>query len=469
MKLNNTFIKKTKIIATAGPTFETEELMEKMFKNGVNVVRLNISHGDQEEHGKRIKAIKKVRAKLDLPISILLDTKGPEIRIHQIEGGKIKVKRDELLQIYCKEEIVGKNSKFSVTYNDLANTVKIGQLIMVDDGKLSLIVKNIDQKNGIVTVKAENNHFIGTKKAVNIPGADLTLPFLNTHDKDFIKWGIKEGIDYVAASFVRNQKDLIDLRKFLDQNGGTEVLIMSKIEALKAIENLNEIINHSDAIMLARGDLGVEIPYYEVPFYEKLVIEKCRAWGKPIVIATQMLDSMMENPRPTRAEVTDVYYAAIAGTDATMLSGESASGDFPLEAVETMARIDLEAEKNYNYLDSYEKAYAYVDSSNAETAYLVAKQALTNDAKYVAVFSEKGRMINALSRFRANAIILGFIKDKNKVNKFGSTYGVYAQHHTNLSDYNDDKKVRKLLIDAGIKKNAKVLLATKKEFRKITV
>ncbi|BDV03754.1 MAG: pyruvate kinase [Candidatus Hepatoplasma scabrum] len=469
MKLNNTFIKKTKIIATAGPTFETEELMEKMFTYGVNVVRLNISHGDILEHGKRIKVIKDVRAKLGLPISILLDTKGPEIRIHQIEGNKIKIKRNDILQIYCKKEILGSDKKFSVTYKDLANTVKIGQLILIDDGKLSLIVKSIDKENGIVTVKSENNHFISTKKAVNIPGADLTLPFLNTHDKDFIKWGIKEGIDYIAASFVRNKKDLIELRKFLDINGGKEVLIMSKIEALKAIENLNEIINYSDSIMLARGDLGVEIPYYEVPFYEKLIIEKCRAWGKPIVIATQMLDSMMENPRPTRAEVTDVYYAAISGTDATMLSGESASGDFPLESVETMARINLEAEKNYNYLDSYEKAYAFVDSSNAETAYLVAKQALTNDAKYVAVFSEKGRMINALSRFRANAIILGFIKDKSKVTKFGVNYGVYTKHHANLSDYNDDHKVRKLLLDCGIKKNTKVLLATKNEFRKITV
>lgn len=469
MKLDNTFIKKTKIIATAGPTFETEELMEKMFKHGVNVVRLNISHGDMEEHGKRIKVIKKVREKLDLPISILLDTKGPEIRIHQIEGNKLKVKRNDILEIYCKKEILGRDNKFSVTYKDLANTVKIGQLIMVDDGKLSLIVKAINKENGIVTVKSENNHFIGTKKAVNIPGADLTLPFLNEHDKEFIKWGIKEGIDYVAASFVRSQKDLINLRQFLNKNKGQDVLIMSKIEALKAIENLNEIINHSDSIMLARGDLGVEIPYYEVPFYEKLIIEKCRAWGKPIVIATQMLDSMMENPRPTRAEVTDIYYAAISGTDSTMLSGESASGDFPLESVETMARINLEAEKNYNYLDSYEKAYAYVDSSNAETAYLVAKKALTNDAKYIAVFSEKGRMINALSRFRANAIILGFIKDKAKVTKFGANYGVYAKYYPNLGDYASDEKVRKLLIECGIKKNTKVLLATKQEFRKITV
>ncbi len=469
MKIENTLKKKTKIISTMGPTFENEDMIREMFKRGVNVVRLNTSHGDVAEHGARIKSVKKIRKELDLPISLLLDTKGPEIRVHQIENKKMAVKIGDKLTIYCKKEIIGKDGEFSVTYTDLATTVSKGSIIMVDDGKLTLKVTSIDKSKGIVKVTAENTHYIGTKKAINVPGADLTLPFIAKHDEDFIKWGITQGIDYVAASFVRDGNDLDALRKLLDDNGGKDILIMSKIEALKAIHNLNEIISKSDAIMLARGDLGVEIPYYEVPFYENLIINKCRAWGKPITIATQMLDSMMDNPRPTRAEVTDVYFAAISGTDSTMLSGESASGDFPKEAVETMARIQKEAENNFNYLGAFESAYAFVESSNAESAFLVAKKALVEDAKYIFAFSEKGRLVKALSRFRPNATIIGLIKDKNLINKFGAHYGVYAQQNTDVKAYSSDAKVKSLAKQMGIKSGAKIIVANKKEYRTVVV
>ncbi len=465
MKLQNTLVKKTKIISTMGPTFESPEMIREMFKRGVNVVRLNTSHGDFEEHGARIDNVKAIRTEMDLPVSILLDTKGPEIRVHGIENKKMDVTKGDTLTIKYKEEIEGKDGVFSVTYTDLGTTVKEGQLIMVDDGKLTLRVTSVNLDAGEVTVIAENNHYIGTKKAVNVPGADLTLPFIAEHDEGFIKWGITQGIDYVAASFVRNGDDLKELRKLLDDNGGQDVMIMSKIEALKAIENLNEIIADSDAIMLARGDLGVEIPYWEVPFYEKLIIDKCRAWGKPIVVATQMLDSMMDNPRPTRAEVTDVYYAAISGTDATMLSGESASGDFPKEAVETMARINLEAEGNFNYLRAFESAYAFVESKNAESAYSVAKKALVADAKYIFAFSEKGRLVNALSRFRTHTPIIGLVADEKLVNKFGAHYGVYAQHQADQSAFNDDAAVLAIAREAGVKTGEKIVVANAKEFR----
>lgn len=469
MKLQNTLIKKTKIISTMGPTFEEEDMIREMFKRGVNVVRLNTSHGDFEEHGLRIERVKKIREELDLPVSILLDTKGPEIRVHSIEDKKMIVKKGQELTIKYKEEIVGKDGIFSVTYTDLGSTVTEGQLIMIDDGKLTLKVTSINEEAGEVKVLAENNHYVGTKKAVNVPGADLTLPFIAEHDEGFIKWGITQGIDYVAASFVRDGKDMDELRKLLDDNGGKEVMIMPKIEALKAIENLNDIIAKSDAIMLARGDLGVEIPYYEVPFYEQLIIDKCRAWGKPVVIATQMLDSMMDNPRPTRAEVTDVYFAAISGTDATMLSGESASGDFPKEAVETMARINSEAENNFNYLRAFESAYAFVESSNAESAFLVAKKALTSDAKFILAFSEQGRLVKALSRFRPNAIILGLIKDESIINKFGAHYGVYAHHQADQSVYNDDAAVISLAKKLGLTEGQKFVVANKTEFRTLRV
>ncbi len=469
MKLQNTVLKKTKIIATMGPTFEDEEIIRDMFKRGVNVVRLNTSHGDFEEHGARIEKVKKIREEMDLPVSILLDTKGPEIRVHTIENKKMEVKFGDILTIKCNQEVVGKDGTFSVTYEDLAKTVKVDESIMVDDGKLTLKVIDVNVDSGEVKVEAQNNHYIGTKKAVNVPGADLTLDFIAEHDKEFIKWGITQGIDYVAASFVRSKEDLAELRKLLDDNGGSRVMVMSKIEALKAIENLNEVISHSDAIMLARGDLGVEIPYYEVPFYEKLIIDKCRAWGKPVVVATQMLDSMMDNPRPTRAEVTDVYYAAISGTDATMLSGESASGDFPREAVETMARVDLEAELNFNYLRAFESAYAFVESSNAESAYLIAKKALSSDAKYIIAFSEQGRLINALSRFRPNAIIMGLVKNADLVNRFGANYGVYAQHQNDFSIIDNDEAVIKIAHEMGITPGSKIIIANKTEFRSIRV
>ncbi len=469
MKLTNTLVKKTKIISTMGPTFETPEMIKEMVARGVNVVRLNTSHGDHEEHGARIDNVKAVRQELDLPISILLDTKGPEIRVHTIENKKMTVTKGDTLTIKFNEEIVGKDGVFSVTYTDLGTTVAEGQLIMIDDGKLTLKVTSVDLAAGEVKVIAENNHYIGTKKAVNVPGADLTLPFIAEHDEGFIKWGITQGIDYVAASFVRNAEDVKELRALLDQNGGQEVMIMSKIEALKAIENLNEIIAASDAIMLARGDLGVEIPYWEVPFYEQLIINKCRAWGKPVVVATQMLDSMMDNPRPTRAEVTDVYFASISGSDATMLSGESASGDFPKEAVETMAIINKEAEGNFNYLRAFESAYAFVESSNAESAYEVSKKALTSDAKYILAFSTQGRLVNALSRFRPNSIILGLVADEKLVNKFGAHYGVYAQHQADQSAYNDDAKVIEIAKAAGIKAGEKIIVANSKEFRTLRV
>ncbi len=468
MNFKNTTLKKTKIIATTGPTFEQLDVMREMFKAGVNNIRLNISHGDKAEHLVRIKNAIKLRKELNLPITIILDTKGPEIRVHTIDNKKMEVKQGDTLRIHSHEEILGKNGEFSVTYKDLTKSVKKGSEILVDDGKLSLVVESVDAKKGIVVVRALNTHYVGTKKAVNVPGAELTLPFMAAHDKDFIAWGIKEGINCVAASFVRSAKDVQELRKFLDAHGGKNVSIMSKIEALQAINNLNEIIVASDAIMIARGDLGVEIPAWEVPFYEKLMISKCRAWGKPVVVATQMLDSMTNNPRPTRAEVTDVYYAAISGTDSTMLSGESASGNFPLEAVRTMARINMEAEKNYNYLQSFEEAYSYVPSANAESANKIAQATLMNDIKLIVAFSEHGRSIKVLSRFRTKPPILALIKDEKLVNTFGFYYGIYAQHHANMNDYKSDTKVKALVKAAGIS-SGKILVANKNDFRIISL
>ena len=462
-------IRKTKIVATTGPTFETVDKMHEMFARGVNTIRLNMSHGDFEEHGKRIDNARKVSKEMKLPISILLDTKGPEIRIHKFENKRIEVKFGQKLNIHTAKEILGDNDNFSVSYTELPKIVKKGQMILCDDGKLTLEVTKINIKTGVIEVISKNNHYLANNKAVNVPGVDLTLPFISTKDKKSIEWGLSKNIDYIAASFVSSAADVKEIRKILKKNNKEQVQIISKIESLRSIRNLNEIVLESDAVMLARGDLGVEIPYQQVPFYEKLIIEKCRAFGKPIIIATQMLDSMMDNPRPTRAEVTDVYYAAISGTDATMLSGESAQGSFSNEAVEVMSNINIEAESNFEFQAAYEKAYAYVPSLNAETSYEVAKDALVNNVPYIFAFSTEGRLIKALSKFRPKAVIVGLVETDRLETYFGIWYGVYAHKIDSIEKtFSEDKMIKALANEMGIK-NKKIIVATAKQWRYVKV
>lgn len=466
MNIKNQVIKKSKIVATCGPSFESEESIRELVKLGVNVVRLNISHGDFEEHGNRIKIVKKLRKELNVPISILLDTKGPEIRIHKFKEGMIKVKMKQKLFIHTKEEILGDESNFSISYRDLPKIISKGTSILCDDGKLELEVVEI-YPTGVIEVVSKNNHHISNNKGINVPGVKLTLPFIAKRDKEFIEWGIKMGINYIAASFVNDSGDVKEIKKIIEKNNGTNVKIMSKIESLQAVNNLNGIFKYSDAIMLARGDLGVEIPFYEVPFYEKLIINKCRVFGLPIVIATQMLDSMTNNPRPTRAEVTDIYFAISSGADATMLSGETANGSFPRDSVFSMKEIQIEAERNFNYMLAYEEAYASTPSYNAETAYIVSKLCITENIDYIIAFSKKGRLVKALSRFRTKKPIIAMIQDKELLNNFGVDYGVYATPIKSIDNYYDEKKMIKHLKELNIK--GTLLFVNKSEYKKVIV
>ncbi len=470
MNINNQFIKKIKIVATTGPTFENEEMMESMFKRGVNTIRLNMSHGDFEEHGARINNARSVSKKLNLPISILLDTKGPEIRIHKFANKKVKVPYGKELEIHTKEEILGDENKFSVSYQDLTSIVEKGQTILCDDGKLTLEVSSVDKATGIIKAVSQNNHFLSNNKAVNVPGVKLTLPFVSEHDLNCIEWGLTQNIDYIAASFVSDASDVEQIRDILKKHNKEDVQIVSKIESLQAVEHLNEIISASDGIMLARGDLGVEIPYQQVPFYEKLIISKCRVFGKPVIVATQMLDSMMDNPRPTRAEVTDVYYAGISGTDATMLSGESAQGNFPKDSVEVMSKINYEAEMNFEYQRAYEEAYTYVSSKNAETSYAVAKKALENNVQYIFAFSTQGRLVKALSKFRPKALIVGLVESERLSTAFGIWYGVYMKQlqESIETTYQNDTKIKAIANEMGIK-DQEIIVTTSKQFRLIRV
>ncbi len=468
-KKNFTYEKNTKVISTLGPSTDKEGVLEEIIKQGVNVVRLNMSHGDFEEQGKRIKKIKELRVKLDLPLSILLDTKGPEIRIHDFKDGKQEYKLGSTVYIEAGKEILGDEDGFSVTYQDLPKTTKVGEEILCDDGKLSLTVKKISGTK--VECLVNNTFVLNPKKAVNIPGAELTLPFVNEYDKSAIEWGLDQGIEYIAASFVNSAEDVKQIKEICVKKGYEHVQVISKIESLKSVNNLNEIILESDGIMLARGDLGVEIPFQKVPFYQGLITNKCKYFGKPIIIATQMLESMSDSPRPTRSEVTDVYFAANSGVDATMLSGETAAGDFPIPSVNAMSTINKEAETNYNYQTSFENAYGYVPSVNADVAYKVARTTIKERIDVIIALSSSGSLIKALSKFRPRARILGVSNKEVLQRYFGIWYGVYMNKVSVDAPklYDSEKELNEIAKKWGSKKGDRVLIAKKDTYKVIVI
>nr|WP_330369500.1 pyruvate kinase [Clostridioides mangenotii] len=324
---------KTKIVCTLGPESQSEETLTKLMEEGLNVCRFNFSHGNHEEQKERIDIAKKVSAKLNKPVAMLLDTKGPEIRTGNFKDPEVFLEDGQDFTI-TMEEVLGDKNICTVSYKNLVNDVKPGDIILIDDGLVGLRVKDIsgDKINCVV----ENSGVVKDHKGVNVPGVKINLPALTEKDVEDIKFGIREGIDYIAASFVRKSSDVLEIRELLENNDATDIQIISKIENQEGVENLDEILKVSDGLMVARGDLGVEIPTEEMPIVQKMMIKKCNELAKPVITATQMLDSMIRNPRPTRAEVTDVANAIYDGTDAIMLSGETAAGKYPVEAVKMM-------------------------------------------------------------------------------------------------------------------------------------
>ena len=330
-------MRKTKIVCTIGPASESEEMLEKLMKAGMNVARLNFSHGSHEEHKARIDTIRKVADKLGKTIGILLDTKGPEIRTHDMKDGLIMLEKGKEV-IVSMSQVEGTPEKFSVTYEDLINDVQVGSYILLDDGLVELQVKDIDKTKGEVKCDILNTGELKNKKGVNLPGVKVNLPGITDKDADDILFGIKEDVDYIAASFVRRPSDVLDIREILERENNHNITIFPKIENQEGIDNIEEILEVSDGLMVARGDMGVEIPPESVPIVQKDLIRKCNKLGKPVITATQMLDSMQRNPRATRAEASDVANAIYDGTDAVMLSGETAAGLYPEEAVKTIIR-----------------------------------------------------------------------------------------------------------------------------------
>ena len=337
-------MRKTKIICTIGPASESEENLRKLMKAGMNVARFNFSHGSHEEHKVKFARVLKVSGELGVSVATLLDTKGPEIRLRDFAAGKAELKAGQDF-ILTTEEILGDETKASITYKNLKEDVKEGSHILIDDGKIEMEVKKIEGEE--IICKILNGGMVSNHKGINVPGVELTMPYISDVDRADIMFGIQMGFDFIAASFVRNKEDVLAIREILDENK-SPIKIISKIESLQGIQNLEEILAVSDGIMVARGDMGVELPMEEVPIIQKKMIKMAVAAGKHVITATQMLESMIHNPRPTRAEANDVANAIYDGTTAIMLSGESAAGKYPVEAVETMAKI---AERTENAID----------------------------------------------------------------------------------------------------------------------
>lgn len=418
-------MRKTKIICTIGPASDNRETLSKIIEAGMNASRHNFSHGDHEEHGKRIALVKELSSVYNKPIAIMLDTKGPEIRTGNFAEGKVELKEGSDFTVVCGESVVGDATKCSITYDRLPGDVKPGNMILIDDGLVGLEVKSIEGNSIHCVVK--NSGMVGNHKGVNVPGVATNLPAITDKDISDLIFGIKAGVDIVAASFIRKASDVLEIRKILKENGGEDILIFSKIENQEGVNNIDEIIEVSDGIMVARGDLGVEIPIEQLPIVQKLIIKKCNKAGKPVITATQMLDSMMRNPRPTRAEASDIANAIFDGTDSIMLSGETANGKYPVESVTTMARIAEEAEKSLDYETSLKKkrkshAVSIPDAVSLATC----NTAMELNASVIITATQSGSSARIVSKYRPECPIIAVTPYDSVARKLALNWGVFA-------------------------------------------
>lgn len=397
-------MRKTKIVSTLGPAVDDEEVLEQLILSGVDVARLNFSHGTHEDHQVRIDRLKKVREKLNVPVALLLDTKGPEIRLGKFEQGQVELKEGKTFSL-INEDIVGNEEKSTISHKELYENVKKGTRILINDGLVALEVERVEGKDIICNVL--NGGAIGNNKGVNIPETDTQLPSITEQDVEDIKFAIRNEFDFIASSFVRKATDVLETRKILKKFGGEEIKIISKIENREGVNNFDEILKVSDGIMVARGDLGVEIPVEEVPIVQKMIIQKCYKSGKPVITATQMLDSMIKNPRPTRAESSDVANAVYDGTSAIMLSGETAAGKYPVESVKTMARIALKTEDSIDYNKKLaDVEFDMMGNITNAISYATCTTALQLKAAAIVSLTQSGETARMISRFRPSCPII---------------------------------------------------------------
>jgi len=412
-------VKKTKIICTIGPSSETKETLKELLKSGMNMMRLNFSHGNYEEHKEKIDNFRAAQIETGIRAALMLDIKGPKIRTTKLKDGKnVNIVSGQEFIITTDKSVIGDEKMVAVTYEDIIQDVKIGEKLLIDDGLLQFSIKEIIG-NKIICI-ALNNGELGENKGVNLPKAKVSLPAISEKDKNDLIFGCQQGVDYVAASFIRKADDVKDVRKVLNENGGKDILIISKIETQEGIDNFDEILKVSDGIMVARGDLGVEIPIEDVPIAQKMMIEKCNAVGKVVITATQMLDSMIKNPRPTRAEVNDVANAILDGTDCIMLSGESANGKYPVEAVRVMTRISekidpLVSKKNY-----------FTEDMTITTAVTKGTAEISEslDTKVIVVATQSGRAARDMRRYFPKAEIVAITNNEKTANQLLIVRGI---------------------------------------------
>ncbi|MGL5345934.1 MAG: pyruvate kinase [Peptostreptococcaceae bacterium] len=418
--LKNT--KRTKIVCTLGPASETEEVLTQLVENGLNVCRFNFSHGSHEEHKGRLDMAKKVREKLNKPVALLLDTKGPEIRTGNFADPEVLLEEGSKFTI-TMNDVVGTKEMCTVSYKDLNKDVVPGDTILIDDGLVGLKVQEINGEEIVCIV--ENSGIVKNHKGVNVPGVKINLPAITPKDESDIVFGISQDIDYIAASFVRKASDVLAIREILEKHNATDIQIISKIENQEGVDNIDEILQVSDGIMVARGDLGVEIPTEEMPIVQKMMINKCNELAKPVITATQMLDSMIRNPRPTRAEVTDVANAIYDGTDAIMLSGETAAGKYPVEAVKTMATIAKRTEETLDYGNLLVENAKVNSTVTDAISHATCTTAVDLDASAIITSTSSGHTARMVSKFRPKCPIIVTTNCEKVMRRLALTWGVY--------------------------------------------
>ncbi len=415
-------MRKTKIICTLGPSTQDDEVLKKLMLSGMNVARVNFSHGNHAQHRKTFDRVKMMRNDLDLPVAMLLDTKGPEIRVGDFKSGSEELEPGQKF-VFTTREIEGTKEIVSITYKELPKDVKEGMRILIDDGLIELTIDEVTEDEIRCTV--ENGGRVSNHKGVNVPNCKLSIPFISESDKADILFGIEQNVEYIAASFTRSAEDIRELKELLNSSGGESIKIIAKIENMEGVENIDEIIEQSDGIMVARGDMGVEIPLEDVPVMQKVIIKKCVDAGKIVITATQMLDSMIKHPRPTRAEATDVANAIYDGTSAIMLSGETAAGEYPIEALETMVKIAERAETDINYRNRFNQSrdFAKPDITTA-ISHATCTTAIDLKAKAIVTVTASGRTALMISKYRPECFVFGCTSNSKVWHQMSLMWGV---------------------------------------------
>lgn len=415
-------MRKTKIIGTVGPACDNDDILRHLIAEGMNVCRLNFSHGTHEEHKERIERIKRIREELNAPVPIMLDTKGPEYRIGEFDGRKVTLEDGQKFT-FTTDDILGDNTRVSVSYKNLIHDLSVGDTILVNNGLVVCKVDELTETEAICTV--ECGGVLSNKKSMNFPNHVMTNDFLSDNDKSDLLFGIENDVDFIAASFVSTKDDIQAMRNFLDQNGGKDIEIIAKIENRAGVDNVSAICDVADGIMVARGDLGVEIPFAEVPSIQKLLMSKCRKLGKRVIVATEMLESMITNPRPTRAEISDVANAVYDGASAVMLSGETAAGQHPVEAVRVMAQACENTEEHIDFNKTFNRTGFKIRGTMDALSHAACQMAVDVNAKALVVSSMSGQTARMVSRFRCPIPIIGRTTDKKVWRKLNLSWGVF--------------------------------------------